>query len=145
MKMLIQRVAHANVDVEGKSVGSIGAGVLVFLGVTHTDNGEQVKWLASKLVNLRIFEDDQGKINQSLLDRKGEALIISQFTLYGDCTDGRRPSFMQAARPELAKPLYEQFIDEVRKSGISVQTGVFGAEMKVSLLNDGPVTLMLEK
>lgn len=145
MKILIQRVTHASVDVEGKTVGSIGPGVLVLLGVTHTDSDEKAAWLASKLVNLRMFEDNQGKINQSVLDKKGSALIISQFTLYGDCTDGRRPSFTQAASPDLAKPLYEKFIEEVKRAGIPVQTGVFGAEMKVSLLNDGPVTFMIER
>ncbi len=145
MKILIQRVAHASVDVEGKTVGSIGPGVLVLLGVTHTDTEEKAAWLAGKLVNLRMFEDDQGKINQSVLDKKGSALIISQFTLYGDCTEGRRPSFTQAAPSDLAKPLYDTFIDEVKKAGIPVQTGIFGAEMKVSLLNDGPVTLLIER
>jgi len=145
MKIIVQRVSHASVEVEGKMVGSIGAGVLVFLGITHTDTTEQVTWLANKLANLRMFEDEQGKINQSVLDRKGSALIISQFTLYADCTDGRRPSFTKAANPDLAKPLYEQFIDEVKKTGLPVQSGIFGAEMKVSLLNDGPVTLIIER
>lgn len=101
--------------------------------------------MANKLINLRIFEDAQGKINQSLLERNGHALIISQFTLYADCSAGRRPSFTRAAQPELAKQLYEKFIEEVKKGGIKVQSGIFGAEMKVSLLNDGPVTLMLER
>jgi D-tyrosyl-tRNA(Tyr) deacylase len=145
MKILVQRVKHANVEVDSKIVGTIGPGVLVFIGVTHEDTKEQVTWLANKLINLRIFEDDQGKLNRSLFDCKGVALIISQFTLYGDCTDGRRPSFIQAARPELAKQLYEEFIEEVQKGGVAVQTGIFGADMKVSLLNDGPVTLMIER
>lgn len=101
--------------------------------------------LVNKLIHLRIFEDAQGKINQSLIERKGSALIISQFTLYADCMNGRRPSFIQAAPPEIAIPLYEQFIDEVRKRAISIETGVFGAEMKVSLVNDGPVTIMIER
>lgn len=145
MKILIQRVAHASVEVDNKVVGSIGPGVLVFLGVTHGDTKDQAAWLANKLIHLRMFEDELGKINQSVLDRKGAALIVSQFTLYADCTEGRRPSFIKAAPPELAKPLYEQFIDEVKKGGLAVQSGVFGAEMKVSLLNDGPVTLIIER
>ena len=114
-------------------------------GPTHNDSTAQAIWLANKLINLRIFEDDQGKINQSLIERKGSALIISQFTLYADCSDGRRPSFTQAAPPETAKPLYEQFVKEVHQGGIHVETGIFAAEMKVSLLNDGPVTLLLER
>jgi D-tyrosyl-tRNA(Tyr) deacylase len=145
VKVLIQRVTHAKVEVDGKAVGIIGAGVLVFIGITHSDTQAQAAWLANKLINLRIFEDAHGKINQSLIDRKGSALIISQFTLYADCNDGRRPSFTQAAPPEIAKPLYEQFVKEVHQGGIPVETGIFGAEMKVSLLNDGPVTLLLER
>ena len=145
MKILIQRVSSAKVEVEGKIVGAIESGVLVFLGVTHSDTQLQVKWLANKLINLRIFEDEQGKINKSLLECKGKALIVSQFTLYANCSDGRRPSFTQAAQPELAKQLYESFIEEVCKGGVLVETGVFGAHMKVSLLNDGPVTIMLEQ
>lgn len=145
MKILIQRVAHAKVEVDNKIVGMIGEGVLVFVGITHSDTLAQATWLANKLVSLRIFEDAEGKMNQSLIDRKGSALIISQFTLYADCSDGRRPSFTQAAPPEIAKSLYEQFVKEVNQRGIPVETGVFGAEMKVSLLNDGPVTLLIER
>jgi D-tyrosyl-tRNA(Tyr) deacylase len=145
MRLVIQRVSHASVEVEGKVVGAIKTGLLVLVGITHTDTVDKAVWLANKLINLRIFEDDQGKLNQSLIDRKGAALLISQFTLYGDCSEGRRPSFTQAAPPTLAKPLYDQFVEEVRKGGISIATGVFGAEMKVSLLNDGPVTLILER
>lgn len=145
MKILIQRVAHAKVEVDSKTVGVIGEGVVVFVGITHNDTIAQATWLANKLINLRMFEDDQGKINQSLIDRKGSALIISQFTLYADCSGGRRPSFTQAAPPEIAKPLYEQFVKEVHQGGIPVETGVFGAEMRVSLLNDGPLTLLLER
>ncbi len=143
--MVVQRVARASVEVDGKIVGEIGDGVLVLIGITHNDTKEQAAWLANKLVNLRMFEDEQGKINQSLLDKKGCALIVSQFTLYGDCSEGRRPSFTQAAPPAIAKPLYEYFNAEVQRNGVPVQTGVFGAEMKVSLLNDGPVTLILER
>jgi D-tyrosyl-tRNA(Tyr) deacylase len=145
MKLLIQRVTQAKVEVEGTSVGSIGPGALVFIGITHDDTTHHASWLANKLINLRMFEDSHGKINQSILDQKGELLIISQFTLYADCSAGRRPSFTKAAQPELAKFLYEQFVEEVCKSGVKVQTGVFGAEMKVSLTNDGPVTLILER
>lgn len=145
MKILIQRVTQASVEVKGEVVGSIGPGVLVFVGITHTDTASEVAWLVNKLINLRIFEDAEGKMNQSLLDRKGSALIISQFTLYADCSEGRRPSFIQAAPPVIAKHLYELFINEVRKSGTEVATGIFGAEMKISLINDGPVTMMIER
>lgn len=145
MKLVVQRVSQARVEVEGKTVGAIGPGVVVLIGITHDDTTNQAIWMANKLINLRIFEDAQGKINQSLLEINGQALIISQFTLYADCSGGRRPSFTQAARPELAKQLYETFIEEVQKGGVKVQSGIFGAEMQVSLLNDGPVTLILER
>lgn len=145
MKLLIQRVSQASVDVEGKIVGSISAGLLIFLGVGHDDGQEQLSWLVNKVVNLRIFEDDQGKMNRSLLDVKGEALVISQFTLYGDCSAGRRPSFTQSASPAHAESVYEKFIAELRKSGIKTETGIFGADMQVALINDGPVTFILER
>lgn len=145
MKILIQRVTEAKVTVNGNSVGAIGSGLLVLVGVTHDDTPAQSSWLANKLINLRIFEDEAGKMNKSLIDTKGSALIISQFTLYGDCYEGRRPSFIRAARPEVAKPLYEHFCGEVRAGGVAVATGIFGAEMKVGLVNDGPVTLMIER
>lgn len=145
MKILIQRVSQASVEVSNQKIGSIDAGVLVFVGITHSDTSSQVVWLADKLVNLRIFEDEGGKINQSLIDKKGSALIISQFTLYADCNTGRRPSFTQAAAPEMAKQLYDQFVQEVKKRGIVVESGLFGAEMQVSLVNCGPVTIMLER
>lgn len=145
MKLVIQRVAKAKVVVRGQQVSAIGPGVLVLVGVTHGDTPKEAAWLANKLVNLRLFEDDEGKINRSLLETKGEALVVSQFTLYADCTGGRRPSFTQAALPEVAEPLYETFMDEVRKAGVAVQGGIFGAEMQVSLVNDGPVTLLLER
>lgn len=145
MKILVQRVSHASVEVESKVIASIDSGILAFVGVTHSDTLAEAIWLAQKLVHLRIFEDEKGKMNRSLLESHGKALIISQFTLYGDCTYGRRPSFTQAAPPDLANHLYEAFITEVRKKGVGVETGKFGAEMKVSLLNDGPVTLTLEK
>jgi D-tyrosyl-tRNA(Tyr) deacylase len=145
MKIIIQRVSQASVEVESRIVGAIDAGVVVLVGFTHSDTAAEAAWLANKLIHLRIFEDEFGKINHSVIDCKGAALIVSQFTLYGDCKDGRRPSFTNAAPPEMAKQLYEQFIKEVRKGGIPVETGIFGAEMKVSLINDGPVTLILEK
>lgn len=145
MKLLIQRVEKASVKVDSRIVSAINHGVVVFIGVTHTDTNENSAWLANKLVHLRIFEDDEGKFNRSLLDIKGSALIISQFTLYGDCEAGRRPSFTQAAAPDFANQLYEHFIEEVRKKGVTVETGIFAAKMKVSLINDGPVTLMIER
>ncbi len=145
MRIIIQRVTQAAVKVESKIVGNIDVGVLVLVGFTHSDTVTQIAWLANKLINLRIFEDEFGKVNSSLIDRKAAALIVPQFTLYGDCTDGRRPSFSQAAPPETAKQLYEQFIDHVRKGGIPVETGVFGATMNVSLVNDGPFTLILDR
>lgn len=145
MKLLIQRVSQASVTVENQTVGHIGPGILALVGITHNDTADHAIWLANKLVNLRIFEDSEGKMNRSLLDRQGEALIISQFTLYADCNEGRRPSFIRAAPPEIANPIYEVFVKEVRKTGISVATGVFGASMQITLVNDGPVTVMLER
>ncbi len=144
MRMLIQRVASARVDVDEKTIGSIGKGALVFFGAHEKDALTQVSWLANKLIHLRIFTDEQGKMNLSLLDVKGSILIVSQFTLYGDCREGRRPSFSHAAQPEVARSLYEAFIKEVRKSGLAVETGEFGALMHVHLINDGPVTLIVD-
>lgn len=145
MKILIQRVSSAAVGVEDKEVGSIGFGALVFVGITHIDTKEKALWLAAKLVSLRMFSDESGKLNQSLLEAQGAALIVSQFTLYGDCTEGRRPSFTQAAPPALAELLYETFVEEVKRLGVMVQTGVFGAKMRVSLVNEGPLTFLIEK
>jgi D-tyrosyl-tRNA(Tyr) deacylase len=144
MRALIQRVSSSSVAISGKTVGRIGPGLVILLGITHTDTDADVKYLADKCVNLRIFCDEAGKMNRSLLDIKGEALIISQFTLYGDTVKGRRPGFSEAARPEQAVPLYENFIEAVRNSNIKVATGEFGASMLVDIKNDGPVTLMLE-
>lgn len=144
MRLLIQRVQKAQVDVDQKTVGSIGSGALVFLGVTHTDTPAQSTYLASKLLNLRFFHDANEKMNLSLLDTKGEILIVSQFTLYADCSEGRRPSFTPAARPPLAEPLYQHFIEEVKKSHLKVETGIFGAYMQVSLVNDGPITFIID-
>ena len=144
MRAVLQRVTMARVEVDGAVVGEIGAGLLILLGVTKTDTAPQAELLADKILNLRIFSDDAGKMNRSLLDTGGALLLVSQFTLYGDCRKGRRPSFDQAAPAEQAKTLYEQFIEAARRSGVRVETGVFQAHMAVSLLNDGPVTLIVE-
>jgi len=144
MKALIQRVKEASVSIEGRSVASIGTGIVVLLGITHSDNAGIIEKGADKCVNLRIFEDSSGKMNLSLKDINGEALIVSQFTLYGDCRRGRRPSYTEAAVPEYAEKLYEQFIKSFNDRGIKTQTGRFGAMMDVSLVNSGPVTLMVE-
>ncbi len=145
MRILLQRVRHAKVEIAGNTTGEIGPGLLALVGITHDDTAEKVRFLADKSVNLRIFEDDAGKMNRSLADIRGAMLIVSQFTLYGDAAHGRRPGFDAAARPELAIRLYEQFIAEVKARQIPVATGEFGADMLVSLANDGPVTLLLEK
>ncbi len=144
MKAVIQRVSEAAVKVGGKIVGAVGKGVLVLLGVEKGDTVEEANWLAEKIVNLRIFEDDAGKMNLSLLESKGELLAVSQFTLAGNCAKGRRPSFDTAAPPEEANHLYQYFVGRVWELGIPVQTGIFQADMKVSLVNDGPVTFILE-
>ncbi len=144
MRLLIQRVSEASVTVAGACVGKIGQGLLIFIGVSPSDDESVASSMAEKSARLRIFEDASGKMNLSLADIGGSALIVSQFTLYGDASRGRRPDFTAAARPEKAQPLYERFIGEMRKIGIHSESGVFGAEMKVSLLNDGPVTIILE-
>jgi D-tyrosyl-tRNA(Tyr) deacylase len=144
MRAVIQRVAQARVVVGEEVVGQIGRGLLVLLGVTHTDQPEHARWLADKVVGLRIFNDADGKMNLGLADVKGEMLIVSQFTLYGDCQKGRRPSFIDAAPPEIAIPLYEAFVNAVRAQGIPTATGRFGAMMQVELVNDGPVTLIVD-
>lgn len=145
MKVLLQRVSSASVSVDGVLKGKIKKGLLCFVGFTHTDGIENVKFLSQKLVNLRVFTDLDGKMNQSLLDVGGEILLISQFTLYGNSEKGRRPSFVHAARPEHAEPLYLSMIDEIVSLGAPCEKGVFGADMQVELINDGPITLMLEK
>lgn len=145
MRLVIQRVSEANVQVNGEIIGKIGRGLLVFLGIHQNDDPKQTEWLISKMLNLRIFEDDQGKMNRSLLEVKGEVLVISQFTLYGNCNNGRRPDFFEAAPPALAESIYNKFVTEVRKELGSVQTGQFGAAMQVSLVNDGPVTMIIER
>lgn len=144
MKAVIQRVSEAGVRVDGRTVGAVERGILVLLGVEKGDSTKEADWLAEKIVNLRIFEDGAGKMNLSLLDIKGELLAVSQFTLAGNCSKGRRPSFDTAAPPEEANQLYEYFVGKTWELGIPVQTGIFQANMKVSLVNDGPVTFILE-
>lgn len=144
MRIILQRVKEARVEVDGKVVGRIGRGLLVLLGAGSGDTSEDVDYLAEKTLSLRIFEDEKGKMNLSVADTGGEVLIVSQFTLYGDCRKGRRPSFDKAAPPELAEDLYEQFVDKMSGRGVHVQTGKFGAMMDVHLVNWGPVTLMLD-
>ena len=144
MKIVVQRVSEAEVTVENQSIGRIGRGLVLLVGVGHNDTEDQVRYLAEKCLHLRIFEDDAGKMNRSLLEVGGEILAISQFTLYGDTRKGRRPGFSDAAPPEKAEPLYEHFVDFLREGGVKVQTGRFGAHMSVRIFNDGPVTLILE-
>lgn len=144
MRAVIQRVTRARVTVDSRITGEIGAGLLILLGIARTDNPESASYLAEKIANLRIFSDAAGKMNLSLLDVKGSALVVSQFTLYGDTRGGRRPSYVQAAPPEQANPLYEEFVRSVRARGVAVETGVFQAHMEVELVNDGPVTILLD-
>ena len=144
MRIVVQRVASASVTVGGETVGEIGRGLLLLVGVTHDDTEADAKWMADKIAGLRIFEDEAGKMNRSVLDVGGGVLSVSQFTLYGDCRKGRRPNFMEAARPEQAEPLYETLNRYLREHGLHVETGRFGAMMQVSLVNDGPVTLILD-
>ena len=144
MRAILQRVSEAQVQIDGATVGEIGRGLLVLLGVTKSDTAEQARWLADKIVSLRIFNDAEGKMNLDVAEVGGAILVVSQFTLYGDCSKGRRPSFIDAAAPETAIPLYEEFINAVKAHGIPTATGRFGAMMQVSLINDGPVTLILD-
>ncbi len=144
MRFLIQRVTRASVKVEGKVEGAIGSGLLVLIGISNTDATAEADYLADKLVNLRIFEDSAGRMNLSAIEVKAALLLVSQFTLYGDCRKGRRPSFDAAAPAEKARTLYEYVVEKIRASGLAVETGVFQAHMEVELVNDGPVTLMLE-
>ena len=145
MKFVVQRVKNASVEVDGKIVGKINKGFLVLIGVTHEDTTENADYLVKKLVNLRVFRDEEEKMNLALKDVGGELLLISQFTLYANCEKGNRPSFVEAAKPDKANELYEYIIKECKKQIEVVETGIFGADMKVSLLNDGPVTIILEK
>ncbi len=143
MKAVVQRVIQSQVTAEGQETGTIGKGVMVLLGVAQGDTAADAEWLAEKIVGLRIFEDEQGKMNRSLSDVNGQMLVVSQFTLLGDCRKGRRPSFTQAAPPDKAEALYHHFVQHTGKMGIGVETGRFGAAMEVSLVNDGPVTLIV--
>ena len=145
MKLVVQRVKEAKVEVDEKMVGKINKGFLVLIGITHEDEKEQADYLVKKLCNLRVFEDKNGKMNLGLKDIEGELLIVSQFTLYADCSNGNRPSFISAAKPDKANELYEYFCKECEKNNIKVEKGIFGADMKVSLINDGPVTIIIEK
>jgi D-tyrosyl-tRNA(Tyr) deacylase len=144
MRAVVQRVSSASVEVDRRAVGEIGEGVLVLLGVARDDTQVEADYLADKIVNLRIFNDEQGKMNLSLAETGGAMLVVSQFTLYGDARRGRRPSYIEAAEPEKANTLYEYFVGRVRSRGVRVETGVFQAMMKVSLTNDGPVTILLD-
>ena len=144
MKIVLQRVSQAEVTVGGERAGRIGPGLVLLVGIGQNDTEEQARYLAEKCLNLRIFEDDEGKMNRSLLDISGQILAISQFTLYGDTRKGRRPGFTEAAPPEQAEPLYERFVEFLREGGVTVETGQFGRHMLVRIHNDGPVTLILE-
>lgn len=144
MRVVIQRVKNASVEIDGNVNGKINTGFLVLLGIASTDTKQDVDYLVKKVVNLRVFSDENDKMNLSLKDVNGEPLVISQFTLYGNCREGNRPSFIEAAKPDVAIPLYEYFVEECKKQISVVETGVFGADMKVSLLNDGPVTIIIE-
>ena len=145
MRVVIQRVSEASVTIEGKVTGEIAQGLVVLVGIEAQDNQEDLLWMASKIVNQRIFSDAEGKMNQSLLDIKGDVLLISQFTLHASTKKGNRPSFIKAARPDIAIPLYEKFISLLSlELGRPIQTGIFGADMKVSLINDGPLTIIMD-
>lgn len=144
MKIAIQRVSEANVKVDGKIVGEISNGLMLLVGIQEDDEKHDADWLVQKILNLRIFSDEDGKMNRSVVDISGEILCISQFTLIADYKKGNRPSFIKAAKPEKAIPLFDYFIEEISKSGLNIQQGIFGADMKVSLLNDGPVTIVMD-
>lgn len=144
MRAVVQRTTDANVTIDNTIVGAIGHGLVVLLGIHAEDSQTEINWMADKVINLRIFEDDEGKMNLSLKDIGGQMLIISQFTLYGDCRKGRRPGYSSAAPPAIAEPIYQQFVEEIQSRGVTVATGTFQASMQVKLVNDGPVTLMLD-
>ena len=145
MRTVLQRVTQGRVSVDGQTVAEIGPGLVILLGIGQDDGDEQARYLAQKIANLRIFEDDAGKMNRSILDIGGEAIVISQFTLYADTRKGRRPSFTDAALPETASPLVERFVELLEEQGVPTQTGVFGAHMLVDIANDGPVTIWMER
>ena len=144
MRAVLQRVSRAEVSVDGDRVASIGRGYVVLLGVTHTDDETDARYIADKIASLRLFEDEDGKINLGITDIGGEVLVVSQFTLYADCRKGRRPSFTDSEPSEIAERLYQRVAEILREAGLPVQTGVFGAHMQVSLVNDGPVTILLD-
>jgi D-tyrosyl-tRNA(Tyr) deacylase len=144
MRVVLQRVTKASVEVEDKIIGKIDNGLLVLLGIHVDDNMKELEWMVNKVVGLRIFEDEDGKMNKSLKDVEGDLLVVSQFTLYGDCEKGRRPGFTDAARPEKAIPMYEEFVKRCRDLEVHVETGEFGADMKIDLINDGPTTLIID-
>lgn len=144
MRAIIQRVSQASVTVNKNTVGEIAHGFLILLGITHSDTAMDADWIVGKISKLRIFEDDDGKLNKNITNVEGSILLVSQFTLYGNCKKGNRPSFMDAARPEQAKPMYEYVIAKLQEAGITVETGSFGEYMKVSLVNDGPTTILLD-
>ena len=144
MKIVIQRVSESSVKVDGKTAGEIGKGLMLLIGIDENDEKTDADWLIQKILNLRIFGDEEGKLNLSVQDIKGEILCISQFTLIADYKKGNRPSFIKAARPEKAIPLFEYFKEEIAKSGLKTESGIFGADMKVSLINDGPVTVVMD-
>ncbi len=145
MRIVLQRVLSAKVEVDSEVVGQIGCGSLVLIGVGHGDTAMQAEWMANKTAELRIFEDDHGKMNRSLIDIGGSALVVSQFTLLGDCRKGRRPAFTNAAAPDLANDLYQQYCERLANRGVRVERGIFAANMKVSLVNDGPVTMVIDR
>lgn len=145
MKVLVQRVLEAQVEVDSKVVGSIDKGLLLFVGFTNTDTSKEIEYLVNKVINLRIFDDDNGIMNKSLIDIKGSILSVSQFTLYADSSKGNRPSYINAMSGDKSIKLYEEFNTKLKEHNIPIQTGIFGADMKVSLINDGPITIMLEK
>ena len=145
MKLVVQRVKKARVDVDEKTVGSIEKGFLILIGITHEDTKETADYLVKKICNLRVFRDENDKMNLNIKDVYGKLLIVSQFTLYADCSGGNRPSFINAAKPEFANELYEYFCNQCKENGLEVEKGIFGADMKVNLINDGPVTIILEK
>jgi len=145
MRVLLQRVTRAEVRIGERVMGSIGRGFVLLVGFTHSDSPAQVEWMVDKVIGLRVFPDDDDKMNRSLVDVEGALLVVSQFTLYGDAAKGRRPSFIDAARPEQAVPLYEHFVAALRERGVRTETGEFGAPMQVELVNDGPVSLWLER
>ena len=145
MRVVLQRVSKASVTIGGRVAGAIGRGFCLLVGFTHGDTGEQVDWMAEKVAGLRLFSDAEGKMNLGLSEVQGALVVISQFTLYGDTAKGRRPSFIEAARPETAIPLYERFLAALRERGLEVASGEFGADMQVEIHNDGPVTLILER